>query len=149
MNCYIHSDREAVGICVGCGKFICSQCTTPVLDKNYCSVCVSKGVPFQKGTSTNGLAITSLILSIIGLPLYFCYGFGIIFGIAALIFGYIARSQIKQSGNQQGGDGLAKAGIIIGWIPIAFMVCGISIIILLSILGPAIGNVFSDIILSI
>lgn len=61
------------------------------------------GVPQTPGT--NGLAIGSLVLSILGL---FC-GVGSIVGI---VLGFVARNQIKRTG--QGGNGLAMAGIIIG-----------------------------------
>lgn len=54
---------------------------------------------------TNGLAIGSLVLSLLGL---FC-GIGSIVGV---ILGFIARGQIKRTG--QGGDGMALAGIVIG-----------------------------------
>jgi hypothetical protein len=57
--------------------------------------------------TTNGLAIASLVLSLLGL-----FFVGSILGI---IFGFVARSQIRQSGGMQKGDGMALAGIIIGF----------------------------------
>ena len=33
---------EAVGICVGCGKFICSTCNTELKGKNYCKNCLDE-----------------------------------------------------------------------------------------------------------
>lgn len=42
MNCYIHPEREAVGTCVGCGKFICEECRTEISNKNYCKSCVNE-----------------------------------------------------------------------------------------------------------
>ncbi len=42
MNCYVHSDREAVGVCVSCGKPICSECKVLIKDKYYCNSCVNK-----------------------------------------------------------------------------------------------------------
>lgn len=68
--------------------------------------------PYTPPPQTNGLAIASLVLSILGLvgllPLL-----GTILG---LIFGYSAKNQIAQSRGLQGGEGLAQAGIVIGWI---------------------------------
>lgn len=58
----------------------------------------------------NPLAIASLVLSIVGI----CCGVGSIIGI---ILGFVALNQIKTSGQQ--GAGLAKAGIIIGFITLA------------------------------
>ncbi|MGH3938608.1 MAG: DUF4190 domain-containing protein [Pseudonocardiaceae bacterium] len=40
--------------------------------------------------------------------------------VLALIFGYIARSQIKKRG--QAGRGLAIAGIVLGWVGIAVLI---------------------------
>jgi hypothetical protein len=51
---------------------------------------------------TNGLAIASFVTSLFGLT------------ILGIIFGHIAQSQIKQTG--QGGSGLATAGLVIGYI---------------------------------
>ena len=56
---------------------------------------------------TNGLAVASLVCSIAGLLLI-----PLVLGI---VFGFIARSQIKNSNGTQGGQGLALAGIIIGF----------------------------------
>lgn len=56
-------------------------------------------------TNTNGLAIASLVSSVVGL---LC-GIGSLIGI---ILGVIALNQIKQTG--QGGHGLAVAGIVVG-----------------------------------
>ena len=62
---------------------------------------------------TNGLAIVSLVLSLLGL----------VFGVTAIggvICGHIARRQIRERGEQ--GDGLALAGLIVGYILIALFV---------------------------
>lgn len=66
----------------------------------------------QPQRSTNGLAIASMVLGILWL-----YWVG---SILALIFGYIARNQIRQH-NQQG-DGMAIAGIVLGWIGVGILV---------------------------
>ncbi len=33
LNCYVHNDVEAMGTCVGCGKFICENCNTELKGK--------------------------------------------------------------------------------------------------------------------
>jgi hypothetical protein len=53
----------------------------------------------------NGLAIASLILSILG------------FSIVGAILGHVALSQIKRT--NEAGSGLAIAGIILGWVSFA------------------------------
>jgi hypothetical protein len=61
---------------------------------------------------TNGYAIASLVLSIVMM----C-GIG---SILAIVFGNMARRQIRTEGGE--GSGLATAGIIIGWIGLVVMV---------------------------
>jgi hypothetical protein len=57
---------------------------------------------------TNGLAIASFVCSFF----FFVYGLG---AVLAIVFGFIARAQIKKSEGMQQGNGLALAGIIIGF----------------------------------
>jgi hypothetical protein len=56
---------------------------------------------------TNGLAIASLTAGILWL--------GWLGSIAAVIFGHVALAQIKRSGGREGGQGLAVAGLVLGW----------------------------------
>lgn len=61
--------------------------------------------PLAGVRGTNGLALTSLILSILGASLI------------AVIMGHIARSQIRRTG--ENGAGMALAGLIIGYVSLA------------------------------
>ena len=65
-------------------------------------------VPIAAPKSTNGLAIASLVLGIL------CVWW--VGSILALIFGYVARGQIRESNGSQGGNGMAIAGIVLGWV---------------------------------
>jgi type II secretory pathway pseudopilin PulG len=76
--------------------------------------------------STNGFAIASMVLGILWI-----YWIG---SILALVFGYIAKKQIRDSfdpewSDGQKGRGIATAGIVLGWIGIAafIAVMGIAI----------------------
>ncbi|BBX86444.1 DUF4190 domain-containing protein [Mycolicibacterium aubagnense] len=60
---------------------------------------------------TNGLAIASLVCSLLGLAT--CAATSIL----GVIFGHLAKSQIKQSGEE--GEGMALAGLIVGYIGLA------------------------------
>lgn len=73
--------------------------------------------------STNGFAIASLACSCAG-P--FFLGIGCILGI---VFGFVARSQIRQSNGSQSGGGLALAGIIVGFSLIALFVLIVTLIV--------------------
>lgn len=42
MYCHLHPDQSAIGTCVGCGKFICKDCTTEIQNKYYCKSCVNE-----------------------------------------------------------------------------------------------------------
>ena len=59
------------------------------------------GQPYPPPRGTNTMAILALVFGILVAPL-------------GLVFGFVARSQIKKTGED--GDGLALAGIIIGGI---------------------------------
>jgi hypothetical protein len=64
--------------------------------------------------STNGFAVASLVL---GLLWIFWVG-----SILALVFGYKARQQIDRSGGTQQGRRLATAGIVLGYIWLAWFI---------------------------
>lgn len=40
--------------------------------------------------------------------------------ILALVFGYVAKNQIRRTG--EGGSGLATAGIVLGWVGVGTLV---------------------------
>ena len=67
--------------------------------------------------STEGLAIASLVVSCVGVLGLCAYGFGGLLGIVGAILGHVARGRIRRSGAE--GDGMALAGIIVGWIAAA------------------------------
>ena len=63
-------------------------------------------------TSTNGLAIASMVLGIV-----WVWWIG---SILALIFGVVARKQIRERGEK--GDGMAIAGIVLGCVGAATLI---------------------------
>ena len=67
--------------------------------------------PYVPPRPTNGLAIAAMICGIVGV----CSPIGIL----ALIFGNIAKRQIRETGEQ--GDGMATAGVVLGWIGVAVL----------------------------
>ncbi|WP_431679082.1 DUF1707 and DUF4190 domain-containing protein [Kitasatospora sp. KL5] len=60
---------------------------------------------------TNGMAIASMVLGLLCVPT-----FGAL-GIPAVVTGHIAKSQLR-SGREEG-DGMATAGLVIGWLSVA------------------------------
>lgn len=69
---------------------------------------------------TSGMAIASLVLGISGLTIV-----PFIASVAAIIIGTMARNEIRQRPDEIGGDGLALAGIIMGWIAVGVTVLGL------------------------
>jgi hypothetical protein len=77
---------------------------------------------------TNGLAVASLVCSCVGF-IPFLFGVPCVLGI---IFGFVSRSRIRRSNGTLGGDGLALAGIIVGFSLIGIFIIAV---ILLAIFG--------------
>lgn len=96
-------------------------------------------------SQTNGLAIASLVIGAISLPMAWCYGIGIPLGIVALVIGLIALRQIRSNPIPTKGEGLAIAGAILGGAAIAVGVLIILAFGTLILAGPQIGEVFSEI----
>ncbi|MBO0747600.1 MAG: DUF4190 domain-containing protein [Acidimicrobiaceae bacterium] len=96
------------------------------------------GVPAQ-GTN-NSLALTSMILGIAGLVLMWFCGVGILPAIAALITGFIGRSQINDSGGMQGGSGMALTGIITGAVAVGLSLMFLVIWLVTGALGALFNN---------
>ncbi|MQM24561.1 DUF4190 domain-containing protein [Glycomyces albidus] len=70
------------------------------------------GYPYPPPKPVNGMAITAMILGIVGA----CNPIGVL----GLIFGLIAKRQMAE--RNEGGDGFATAGIVLGWIGVASIV---------------------------
>ena len=99
----------------------CAKCGAPLNGAAFCSACGTSATGAQVGgpsgapaggpvpgqyfpppPKTNGLAVASLVLSLLCLsPL-------------ALILGIVSLNQITKSNNTEGGKGLAIAGVVIG-----------------------------------
>jgi len=102
----------------------CPRCNgISAISSNNCKAC---GMPFtMEGTtleaagSSNGFAVASLVLGIIGIPA----ACAVIPPVLALIFGIIGYSQISKTSSEGGGRGMAIAGIILGVIG-----CGLSLL---------------------
>jgi len=79
---------------------------------------------------TNGMAIASLVCGILGwmvLP--------VLASCAAIVLGHVAKVQIRDSRGAVGGDGLATAGLVLGYSSLGIAVAGVVVAIVLSILG--------------
>jgi hypothetical protein len=68
---------------------------------------------------TNDKALISLIAGILGLTLLPLIG-----SIAAIITGNMAKNEIRAAAGAYSGEGLARAGVILGWVGVALGVLG-------------------------
>ncbi len=82
--------------------------------------------------STSVYAILSLIAGV--LAWLGVFGLG---GVLAIIFGYIAKNEIRHSAGLIAGDGIATAGLVLGYANLALVVFGFCLFAILLVLGIA------------
>jgi len=110
MKCAYHSENDAVGVCVNCGRLVCSECRTTLGGKIYCEPCAGEAFtarPQLTKVQAPG-AVASLVCAIVG---YFFLG--IVLGPIAIALATGARKRIQEN-PELGGNGLAIAGLVIG-----------------------------------
>ena len=83
------------------------------------------GQPYGGGAGYGGqepkmsvMAIISLVTGILAIPCCGC----VVFSLAAIVLGYLGRKEIAESGGTKKGDGLAKAGLILGVVTLVLAV---------------------------
>ena len=98
-----------------------------------------QGYPYAWQRQTNGLAIASLVVSIVAVPAAcVCYGVpGLLLGPTGAIMGHVARNQIRA--NHQDGDGLALSGMIVGWV-----MTGLSLLAIVAIIATMVLTIQTD-----
>ena len=87
-------------------------------------------LPDSAPLPTSTLSLASLmmgILSWIFLP--------VVGGIIAVITGHMAKKEIRQSDGLLGGDGLATAGLVLGYSNLALGLCGCLIVLFMVLVG--------------
>ena len=86
---------------------------------------------------TNSLAIISLVAGVGSFFAHIIPGVGgFTVALVAVITGYMARNQIKQTGEQ--GMGMATAGMIIGIVHLVLIALGVIALILIVVFGVGI-----------
>ena len=85
----------------------------------------SNAPSFQVTPPNSTLAVTSMILGILGWTFLPLLG-----AIIAVITGHMAKNEIKNSRGQLGGDGMATAGLVLGYTNLILGLC-ICLIVLL------------------
>jgi len=82
------------------------------------------------------MAVVSLVASLLGWTFVPVIG-----SIVGVITGHMAKKEIRESGGRLGGDGMATAGLIIGYITLGLSVVAICGVIFFFILVPLIFGV--------
>ncbi|WP_320065685.1 DUF4190 domain-containing protein [Micromonospora sp. RTGN7] len=93
------------------------------------------GYGYPPPQKTNGMAIAALVLALVGIASCITAPIG-------AILGHVAQKQIRQTG--EGGEGMAKAAIIIGWILTGLMVLGIIFYIVIIVIAVSSGSTSSS-----
>lgn len=89
---------------------------------------------------TNGMAVASLVLGLIGILFLPCRGIGLITSVLAIIFGAISWRSIRASRGAETGNGMAIAGLVLGIVSVALAV----LVILLAAVGAiALGSLLN------
>ncbi|PZP59838.1 DUF4190 domain-containing protein [Pseudoxanthomonas sp. X-1] len=70
---------------------------------------------------TSSLAVVSLVFGILGWSLLPTIG-----ALVAIITGHMARAEIRRSQGAMDGDGMAVAGLVLGWLHLVLLVLGIA-----------------------
>jgi hypothetical protein len=109
-------------LCVACGNIfaaddrfcrVCGRVVCPVSPVAIANVPLTPAAPAQ----TSGKATASLVC---GLLFFIAFAF-----VAAIVFGHLALSEIRRSAGRLKGEGLAIAGLVLGYawmvsIPVTF-----------------------------
>jgi hypothetical protein len=98
---------ENTKVCPDCSETIQAQ----AMVCRFCGYDYRAGARTSVAPTTNGMAVASMVLGILWI-----WWVG---SILALVFGYMARKQIKEAAGTQSGNGMATAGIVLGWIGVA------------------------------
>lgn len=72
--------------------------------------------PFAGSQETDGKAVASLVFGILAI-----FPLGLFAGIPAIILGHLSKSEIRKSLGRLKGDGMAMAGLVMGYISVAFI----------------------------
>jgi type IV pilus assembly protein PilA len=97
---------------------LCNRCGQPLPENSqFCGSC-GEAVPIAPTAvttppATSGMAIGSLISGL--------FSFFFPAAIAAIVLGHIARSNIRKSAGRLTGNGIALAGLILGYLGLAFI----------------------------
>jgi uncharacterized membrane protein YjgN (DUF898 family) len=89
-------------------------------------------VPQYVAAPTEDKAIISMILGILALV-----SFSILAGIPAIILGKMSRDNIRASSGRLSGEGMATAGIVMGWVSVGLVGLAVLVVLVIIIFAAA------------
>lgn len=96
--------------------------------------------PLPYGRKDSALAIVSLVSGLVAWTFI-----PIIGAIAAIITGHLAKKEIRDSGGMFSGDGMALAGLILGYVQLGLILLSIiAIVVAVLVFMPTFGNNYSS-----
>lgn len=113
--------------CANCGKDIdahakfCIECGAEV-NPSMRNDASKNTQPKVNQSQTSGLAITSMVLGILGIIIGWISL--AIPSLLAIIFGHIARSKIRNGNGEISGDGMAITGLVTGYLVFSIVIVG-------------------------
>ena len=90
---------------------------------------------------TSSMATTSLIAGIVGWTVAPLLG-----ALTAIITGHMAKKEIQESQGRLGGDGMATAGLVMGYlqlVPVVFCICIVGIMFLMGMSIPILDSILN------
>lgn len=79
--------------------------------------------PHVPATQTSGMAVASLVMGLAGWTIIPFIG-----SVLAIVFGYAARKEIRQRPDELSGEGMAVAGLVLGWIMVGLSVLALCLV---------------------
>jgi hypothetical protein len=95
--------------------------------------------PSTPSRPTSSLALVSLVSGILAWILLPIVG-----AIVAIITGHMARRELRAEAGRLSGDGMATAGLILGYAQVVLILLPACCILVLVLVSPGVGEVFSQ-----
>ncbi len=87
------------------------------------------GPNIARKPQTNGLSVAGLVMGVLSVVTFLCF-FNMVLALMGLVFSGVGLSQIKKSGGQETGQGMAIAGIVLSGLG---LVMGLVILLLFGV----------------
>lgn len=92
MKCTYHPNVEAIGVCINCGKGLCTECKVTLVEKLYCQSCADKVFISSSNSDTEESASYYI------LPVFF----GLLCGVIAFFLNNNYKKNLNRAKNMLG-----------------------------------------------